>query len=243
MSPLPHRIILVRPEHPENIGFSARAMKSCGLQRLVFVGSDLPDLEQAKTTAVWSHDLLARAMTHPTLLAALEANRPRAAFTARTSGKRARRVHSLEEWADEVASSGRACDLVFGPESRGLESAEVDLCDWAVSIPTHPDQPSLNLSHAVQLAVYALYRRQTSPKESVLERQKAQDWAKTLVESAKSVGLFPWKGSEEAVTVLTRLFLRASPNAWESAWLEKQARDFWGSVSTAGKATRNDGKA
>ena len=71
---------------------------------------------------------------------------------------------SVREAAAEVA--GRATEttcLVFGPESSGLTQDELAACGHRVLIPAHPDQPSLNLSHAVMIAAYEVFRAGTRP--------------------------------------------------------------------------------
>eukprot|EP00571_Detonula_confervacea_P000154 CAMPEP_0172329040 /NCGR_PEP_ID=MMETSP1058-20130122/60669_1 /TAXON_ID=83371 /ORGANISM="Detonula confervacea, Strain CCMP 353" /LENGTH=259 /DNA_ID=CAMNT_0013046185 /DNA_START=1238 /DNA_END=2017 /DNA_ORIENTATION=+ len=46
--------------------------------------------------------------------------------------------------------------LVFGPERDGLSSADMELAQYRVSIPAHPDNMSLNLASAVQILSYEL---------------------------------------------------------------------------------------
>ena len=62
--------------------------------------------------------------------------------------------------AQEVASlaAGESAALVFGPETAGLTRAEMALCGRRAVIPASPRQPSLNLSHAVMVAAYEVYR-------------------------------------------------------------------------------------
>ncbi|HIP91225.1 MAG TPA: RNA methyltransferase, partial [Methanothermococcus okinawensis] len=47
--------------------------------------------------------------------------------------------------------------LVFGREDDGLTNRELDLCDIFLSIPTSPEYPVMNLSHAVAVVLYELY--------------------------------------------------------------------------------------
>lgn len=66
----------------------------------------------------------------------------------------------VREMAGEIGrlgSDARAA-IVFGTESTGLTQAEMALCGRTVRIPTHPAQPSLNLSHAVAIAAYETFR-------------------------------------------------------------------------------------
>jgi tRNA/rRNA methyltransferase/tRNA (cytidine32/uridine32-2'-O)-methyltransferase len=61
---------------------------------------------------------------------------------------------SLAGWLAE--RPGQAA-IVFGNERTGLEESELDLCNFASHIPVSDSQPSLNLSHAVQVYAYELF--------------------------------------------------------------------------------------
>ena len=49
--------------------------------------------------------------------------------------------------------------LVFGPEPMGLSNEDLQLANYRVSIPTHPDYSSLNLAAAVQTLCYETYKQ------------------------------------------------------------------------------------
>jgi tRNA/rRNA methyltransferase len=70
----------------------------------------------------------------------------------------------VRQAAAEAASLSAAEEvrLVFGPEASGLTQAEM-ACGHRVSIPSHPAQPSLNLSHAVMIAAYEVFRAEVRP--------------------------------------------------------------------------------
>ena len=53
--------------------------------------------------------------------------------------------------------ASRPVALVFGREEWGLQEEEVALCSLACALPTGRLQPSLNLSHAVALALSAFF--------------------------------------------------------------------------------------
>jgi tRNA/rRNA methyltransferase len=83
-------------------------------------------------------------------------------YCAALSGKAAGHGNALDvrEMAQEVAGlhEGETACLIFGPERNGLTEAELALCGRRVLIPSHPQQPSLNLSHSVMVAAYELFR-------------------------------------------------------------------------------------
>ena len=55
------RIVLVQPQHPGNVGSTARAMKNLGLRQLVVVSPASFDVERARWMASGAHDVLTRA--------------------------------------------------------------------------------------------------------------------------------------------------------------------------------------
>jgi TrmH family RNA methyltransferase len=65
--------------------------------------------------------------------------------------------------------------LVFGPEDNGLSRTELARCDLLVHIPARREFPTLNLSHAVGVVLYAVHRGRrpyspdSTPAPDVLE--------------------------------------------------------------------------
>lgn len=220
-----HKIVLVHPRTPDNVGLCARAMKSMGFGQLVLVGQLPQPLERVRWTAVHSWDVVENAVFVDGLEEALVPDLVPVAFAGKDYGPRSKRVLDLEEWADLATELGRPMALVFGSERYGLSKTELARCDWVVQIPTHPDQPSLNLSHAVQLATYALYRRQSRPAtERTLDAATVREWSQRVVAWTRELGLFPRHGAEEAERLVRSLLFRARIGDWEARWLIKQAR-------------------
>jgi tRNA C32,U32 (ribose-2'-O)-methylase TrmJ len=63
-----------------------------------------------------------------------------------------------------TAPEGASVCLVFGPEQSGLTFEEMALCGRRASIPSHPAQPSYNLSHAVGITAYECFRLEPQPR-------------------------------------------------------------------------------
>ncbi len=60
----------------------------------------------------------------------------------------------------EQQAGGISCALLFGPERTGLENDEVAACDTIITIPTAPENSSLNLAQASVVVGYEWWRRQ-----------------------------------------------------------------------------------
>lgn len=150
-------IVLSRPSEPRNIGSAARALKNCRISSLVVATDRTIDIEAARPLAVGAGDVLDSMRVVPSLE---QATRDRAliAGVTRRTGKR-RKAVSFSPWqlAARICSEQQPIAVVFGNEQSGLSDAELELCHMAVSIPSSPDFPSLNLSHAVQIVCYEIY--------------------------------------------------------------------------------------
>jgi len=82
--------------------------------------------------------------------------------------------------------------LVFGPESSGLSDEELAACGRRAFIPSHPAQPSLNLSHAVMVTAYEIYRAGRRPPARSRRAASAE----------KDAMLAVWRRGLEAIAAL-----------------------------------------
>jgi tRNA/rRNA methyltransferase len=151
------RVVLCDTSHPGNIGAAARAMKTMGLAHLHLVRPQrFPDPE-AVGRAARAADVLEQANVHETLDAALAGVAFSVACSART---RDIAVPAL----DCRQAAGRAVEiartqpvaLVFGNETSGLTTEDVNRCKLLAWIPANPAYSSLNLAAAVQVFAYEL---------------------------------------------------------------------------------------
>lgn len=157
------QVVLVRPETPANIGATARIIRSTGLQGLALVRPGDWRTVECWRTAWGAHDVLESARVLADLSAALAGSCYTVAFSGRRSGGAP--VLDVRDVAAELQSMGEEdpASLVFGPETTGLSEDDVSLCGRRAVIPSHPDQPSLNLSHAVMVAAYEVFRAGSRP--------------------------------------------------------------------------------
>lgn len=154
------RFVLVQPQDSRNVGAVCRAMKTMGLRRLHVVGAGSLDREQAAISAVHAVDVLREAVFCDELPEAVRDAVLVAGVTRRRGRWRKYFALDPEGLGERVAALATGtCAVVFGNESAGLSDQDLRQCHLAVQIPTSPEFPSLNLSHAVQLVAYALFRR------------------------------------------------------------------------------------
>jgi tRNA/rRNA methyltransferase len=149
-------VILVEPKGAANIGSVARAMKNFGFFDLRLVSPRIDHLSEAATNmAVTARDLLDKARIFTSLSGALVDCNLALGTTRRFGCNRDEFLHPAEAGllVSGLSSTARAA-LVFGREDKGLKNTELDLCQRLITIPTHTDLPSMNLSQAVVLCLY-----------------------------------------------------------------------------------------
>lgn len=148
-------VILHEPQDLVNIAHVVRVMKNFGLRDLRVVAPREYDAHRIGGIAHQTADLLARVRLCDDLDQALADCIHIAGFTAR--GRTAKRnLQRPREAAAElvaVAASGPAA-LLFGREDKGLPNEALDRCHRIVTVPTEPSYGSLNLGHAVAIALY-----------------------------------------------------------------------------------------
>ncbi len=151
------RFILVGTTHPGNIGAAARAMKTMGLTRLHLVEPLHYPNAEATARASGADDILANAVVHDNLDAAIADCRHVFGMSARLRHlpvpvvdprQAAEQIHQYDD-KTQIA-------IVFGREHSGLSNEELDRCQYLINIPANPEYSSLNLAAAVQVFAYEI---------------------------------------------------------------------------------------
>lgn len=209
-------VVLVESQGPRNIGSVCRAMKNFGLRDLRLVNPQADHLSHgARQMAVKATDLLEDARIYNSLADALH-DCATAFGTTRRFGKY-REDMLLPDEAAAMAlplSVDAPVALVFGREDSGLHTAELDLCQHFVTIPTDEALPSMNLAQAVALCLYELRRSQG--KIQVADNGKAlagvQNMEKMyahMEESLMSCGFLNPQNPDHIMRAFRRIFARA----------------------------------
>lgn len=178
--PALERVVLVldRPRDATNVGAVVRAMGNFGLARLRLVEPAAFDEARILALAHRGAPVLARLERHATLDAALADCGFVLGTTARARAVRHERLTPREaapallraastnaEPGTAVAALSHATSndppplsaVLFGPEDRGLSNDALGRCNAVMTIPTTPENPSLNLAQAALLIAYELW--------------------------------------------------------------------------------------
>ena len=211
-------VILSRAEGASNVGAACRALKTMGLSRLVLAACPEFDATVVRTAALSAFDVYEAAVRHVDLAAAL-APFPLAVGFSRRVGRRRKDSVPVQDLA--AAIGGRVgVALVFGNERDGLSDAELALCDLACRIPASAGFPSLNLSHAVQLACWELRRagiagRPDPAYAGAASREAVRGAASAIADRLQAAGFFKITGRRDAELFLAETAARAGFTAAE----------------------------
>ena len=164
--------VLVEPYESGNIGATTRAMKNMGFSKMEMVNP--PELnEEAARFAHNSMDVLKATVSYPTLDEAM-ADKSIVIGVTRRTGKGRGHWLTIEEAAQkcmEMSPENKAA-LLFGREQRGLFNEEIWKCNYLITIPSAPEHPSLNLSHAVAVVAYEFHKAELNAKGEIQQKPK-----------------------------------------------------------------------
>ncbi len=150
--------VLVEPTLPENIGASARAIKTMGFRFLRLVNPCDYLADKAQMLAHGSVDILKSARVFSSCKEALQ---DMDFIIGTTTKKRLAKndYYLCSELPDLIAKKSgtvKNVAVMFGRESRGLNNTELRFCDNISYIPMKKAYPSLNLGQTVMLYAYSL---------------------------------------------------------------------------------------
>lgn len=209
------RIVLCEPAHPGNIGAAARAMKTMGLSNLHLVNpARFPDPESG-WRASRATDVLEQAQVHETLDDALHGVALAVACSARLRDISVPAV-SAREAAARMIEVARSQDtaFVFGNETYGLTTAEVNKCRLLASIPANPGYSSLNLAAAVQVFAYEIrvaaeLDQPSAASSELATHEKIEAFYEHLEDVMARIGFLDPAHPKKLMPRLRRLFGRA----------------------------------
>ncbi len=122
--------------------------------------------------------------------------------------------------------SGRVA-IVFGNERTGLTDDQLDMCTLGVTIPTSDEFGSLNLSHAVQILCYHMFRQnlKNTHKDyrgyTPVTLERIDGAVKCVTDNLQKIGFFKMPGREDMEEYWRSLLARANLSEGEVQYLEK----------------------
>lgn len=233
---------MVGPIYGGNVGSVCRAMANMGMSDLALVAPRNLNMDEARMLACHATDILDGRREHSTLAEALADCRLAMGSTVRM-GLYRQHARTPREWAPKAleASDYGKVALVFGREDKGLNNEEIALCTQIISIPSHPDYPSLNVAQAVMVCCYEIFvaadtfePRKEKSEEAPLELRERmfEMWRETLLK----IGFMAEDKADHMMYGLRRILARGTLTVDDVRILMGIARQ---SVWAAGGSTRD----
>jgi tRNA (cytidine32/uridine32-2'-O)-methyltransferase len=187
-------LVLVNPQDIVNIAGAVRIARNFGIERMRLVNPETFDPWRIEGIAHNSADFVAGIELVDSLEAAVADCVHVAVLTARGRTAKRRTVRPREAAAELVSAAATGpVAMVVGREDRGLTNAELDLGHVLVTIPTDPENSSLNLAQAVAIMAYESWiarggetaplkppRKDTPPATSAQLEELFGDWRRAL---------------------------------------------------------------
>jgi tRNA/rRNA methyltransferase/tRNA (cytidine32/uridine32-2'-O)-methyltransferase len=226
------KIVLCRASDAGNIGAVCRAMKNMDITELRLVIDDTDtsaaqpfEMEKIRVRAVHAKDILEKAKIFYNFKEAIK-DCSIVVGTTRRRGQYRKNVsmtpHVLAAWLAE--RSGPAA-VVFGNERTGLEDCELELCNIASHIPVSEVQPSLNLSHAVQIYAYEFFlalkpQLQVKGEWTAMNQSEVSTLVEEITDTLASLGFYRHPNREEQTRFLRDIISRAGVMEREGEYLK-----------------------
>ncbi|HUZ79909.1 MAG TPA: TrmJ/YjtD family RNA methyltransferase [Thermoplasmata archaeon] len=218
-------VVLVRPKEDGNVGAVARVAKNFGAERLIFVAPRAKLGVEARRRSMAGLPLLKAAHTYSTLDKAVASADLVVGTTDLSTGRSTgylRRSVSPERLGEVLESLVGRVAIVFGPEDNGLSRTELLRCDLLVHIPAGREFPTLNLSHAAAIVLYAMHRARRgqasestpAPEELEINGPEKELLLRRLGELMERTG-YPGHKRRGLILLFRRVFGRATPTEAE----------------------------
>ncbi len=230
MNTIKPAIILVRPQLPENIGLSVRAMHNCGLNELVIVSprEKWPNQKSIKASAN-AEKIIKKAKVFKTIDEAVSKYNFVIATSAR---KRFLNKPHKKDFISlyKIIPSLKKIAILFGPEQSGLSNNDLMLCDCIFSIPTSNKNKSFNLSHSVLLMAHNFQNYSNNfsiskpVNHKISNKKNFNIFMKFLKSELSNSGfLYPKSKSNSMFNNIQSMFLRANLS-------QKEIQTLWGII-------------
>lgn len=237
-------VVLDHPDESRNIGAACRAMANNDISDLRIVGKKEDyDIEHIHVLAIHAGAIFDNARFYNSIREAT-ADCAICAGTTRRRGKKRGKLLLPEEFAKMVSpttDSSAQVAIVFGNERTGLTDDQLDECNIGVTIPSSDNFGSLNLSHAVQILCYHMFRQNISETQpeyhgfTPLTLDRVDKTVQIITDNMKKIGFFKMPGREDMENFWRSVLSRANLSEGEAQYLEKT---FTKMAGLAGKESK-----
>lgn len=222
-------IVLDHPDESRNIGAACRAMANNDISDLRIVGKiEDYDIEHIHVLAIHAGGIFDNAHFYSSIREAT-ADCSICAGTTRRRGKKRGKLLLPEEFAKMASDTTENAKvaIVFGNERTGLTDEQLDECNLGVTIPSSDNFGSLNLSHAVQIMSYHMFRQnldEVNPEfrgYTPLTLERVDKSVQIITDNMQKIGFFKMPGRQDMENFWRSLLSRANLSESEAQYLEK----------------------
>jgi TrmH family RNA methyltransferase len=172
-----YKVIIVQPRYQINLGYIARVSKNFGIGRLFLVNPRTQIGKRAIMFSKHARDLLDNAVICKDISSAISDCDIVVGTTgilhkgAQASG----RAYSADEAVIRLSKlrGSKTIGILIGRDDTGLTKDELGRCGMVVHIPTNPDYPVLNISHALGILLYLLNSNGLKPLPKEFHARRA----------------------------------------------------------------------
>jgi TrmH family RNA methyltransferase len=200
------RLVIVEPEGAYNVGFIARLVKNFEVDEFYIVNPKC-DLEEAKKFSARGIEVLEKkAKIVSSFDDAIKDADIKIATSSIADNKGDLIRKSIRPWdLEKFIGNDKRTALIFGRESVGLTREEIMKSDFLLFIPANPEYPVLNLSHAVSIVLYEIWRIKSKSSTSSI----SADVIKLIEKYSRDIiELIMETKSEEEIEKIKILFRR-----------------------------------
>lgn len=226
-------IVLDHPDESRNVGAACRAMANSDIKTLRIVGKkEHYDIEKVHVLAIHAAYIFDNAEFYDSITDATADCVMSAGTTRRRGQKRKGKLLFPEEFAEKAGQitgdekekiQGGKVAIVFGNERSGLSDEQLAECTMGVTIPTSDDFGSLNLSHAVQILCYHMFRENHKSQAGYtpLSLNRLDQTVNIITDDLQKIGFFKITGRPDMESFWKSILSRAALSEGEAQYLEK----------------------
>ena len=151
--------LLVKPQLPENIGFTARGLKNFGFKNLDLVNpKETWPNKKAIATSVGAKDILKKTKVYSNIKDAI--NKYDIVYASSARKRDINKKHlSFNQFIQSIKrNKKKKIVIMFGPEASGLSNEDIAYSNCIFKIPVNKKFQSINLSHSVILICYEIFK-------------------------------------------------------------------------------------
>ena len=209
-------VVLVETCGEENIGSIARAMANMGVSNLILV-NPLCDYLSSNSLkfALSAYYILKNAIVYRDFLS-IKNNGDLSIAISRRAGRKRINDIILPELPDFLNFyQNIRINLVFGREANGLTNDEIEKCDLICSIPSSENFPSLNLSHAVIVVLYEIFKNNYKKEIKDFDINNFNNLYTNIINTLSKMNFFKNSKPQIIKNFIKKILLRAKLNDFE----------------------------